>query len=91
MAKIVRLKLSKHTHENSSPPIRIPQLSGAIHERRLIVGKISCCYYSLYLALESSTVKRKSVDQPTGDQADCPTPKQQRGRFSCFNPIKPRF
>ena len=51
----------------------------------IFLGKILCCYYSIHLALEISTVKPKSVDQPTGDQADSHTAKQQRGRFSCFH------
>ena len=43
-----------------------------------------CCYYAIHLALESSTVKPESVNQPTGDQADSHTAKQQRGRFHVF-------
>ena len=65
---------------NHTPPIRIPELSGAIQS-----GKMLCCYYSIHLALEISTVKPESADQLTGDQADSHTAKQQRGRFSCWD------
>ena len=71
-------KVSNHT-----PPIRIPQLTWAIHECHLIVGML-CCYYFIHLALEISTVKPESADQLTGDQADSHTAKQQRGRFHVF-------
>ena len=66
---------------NHTPPIRIPQLTWAIHECRLIVGMLCC--YSIHLALEISRVKPEGADQPTGDQADSHTAKQ-RGRFAYF-------